>query len=138
MRSYPAILSAIGAGLIVNGCSQTPETYAANCATPLENWGRESDGIGHLVMIRPIYLASDGSILWNNQLISDAMLARYMAQVSEFHPLPQVVLEVAPATACRRVEAVRAIINMAPICQSPRPRCSEGWNPEQWPEVGGP
>lgn len=138
MRFTPVLLLVALAGLSTSGCNPPPETYAANCSTPLKNWGREKDGIGHLRMVQPIYLATDGSILWNSEVISDAMLKRYMAKVSVLNPEPQIVLDVAPAATCNRVEAVRAILDAAPLCKGQYPLCSEGWNWRQWPEVGGP
>lgn len=123
---------------LANGCSGAPATYAANCATPLPHWGREKDGVGHLRMVQPVYLGSDGSILWNKAIISDATLRRYMSQMSVMNPEPQAVLDVSPAVVCDRVEAVRAIMEAAPMCKGPHSLCSEGWNWRQWPELGGP
>lgn len=137
MKSYRAapvlLLAALAAG-----CSQQPRTYAANCSTPLAHWGREKNGIGHLRTVQPIYIASDGSILWNQEAISDATLRRYMAQMSVMNPEPQAILDVAPAAACDRVEMVRTIMDAAPLCRGPHGLCSEGWNWKQWPELGGP
>lgn len=138
MRFTPVLLLVALAGLSVSGCNPKPETYAANCSIPLKHWGREKDGIGHLRTVQPVYLATDGSILWNSEVVSDATLKRYMAKVSVLNPEPQMVLEVAPAATCHRVEAVRAILDAAPLCKGPYPLCSEGWNWRQWPEVGGP
>lgn len=115
------------------GCSRAPETYAANCSTPLPHWGREQDGIGDLRFVQPVYVGSDGSILWNKALITDATLRDYVAKMSVMDPYPQVVLEVAPAAACQRVVAVRKIIDAAPFCHGPRSLCSEGSNWKQWP-----
>ena len=137
MRFYPAFLLATLAGLSAIGCSQLPETYAANCSMPLKNWGREKDGIAHLRPVQPIYLASDGLLLWDEEVISDATLQRHMAQVSALNPEPHVILEVAPAAACRRVEAIRAIMDEAPLCKGQKPLCSEGWNWRRWPIKGG-
>ena len=122
----------------LSGCDRAPMTYAANCATPLANWGREKDGIGHLRAVQPIYIGSDGSILWNKVVISDATLRRYMSRMSTMNPEPQAVLDISPATACSRVQAVRAIMNSTPLCKGRHPLCSEGWNWRQWPELGGP
>lgn len=122
----------------VAGCNPTPRTYAADCSKPLVGWGREKDGIAHLRTVQPVYIGSDGSILWNQALISDAKLRQYMSQVSAILPEPQLVLDVSPAADCSRVEAVRTIMNAAPLCKGPHPLCSEGWNWKQWPEIGGP
>ena len=123
---------------LASGCDRALETYAADCSTPLPHWGREKDGVGHLRLVQPVYLGSDGSILWNKAIISDTMLRRYMSQMSIMNPEPQAVLDVAPAAACNRVRAVRAIMNAAPMCKGPHSLCSEGWNWRQWPELGGP
>ena len=123
---------------LANGCDQAPMTYAATCAIPLAHWGREKDGIDHLRVVQPIYIGSDGSILWSRVVISDATLRRYMSELSVMSPEPQAVLDVAPAAACTRVKAVRAIMDAAPMCKGPHSLCSEGWNWRQWPELGGP
>lgn len=138
MKLNQAMLVVLLAGLPTVGCSRAPKTYAADCSTPLKHWGREKDGIGHLRVVQPIYIGSDGSTLWNKTIISDATLERYMAQMSAMNPEPQVVLDVAPSASCKRVEVVRAIMNAAPLCKGPHSICSEGWNWRQWPELGGP
>lgn len=119
------------------GCDRAPTTYAAACSTPLAHWGRERDGIGHLRMVQPVYIASDGSILWNKAVISDNKLRHYMSEMSKLNPEPQAVLDVSPAATCNRVEAVRTIMDAAPMCKGPYSLCSEGWNWRQWSE-GGP
>ncbi len=55
---------------VLGGCKQRDATYAADCATPPGHWGREKDGIGHLRVAQPIYLMTDGSVVWNKALIS--------------------------------------------------------------------
>jgi hypothetical protein len=137
MSAYRAMLVFLLA-ILASGCNRAPKTYAASCATPLAHWGREKDGVGHLRVVQPVYIGSDGSILWNKDIISDATLRRYMFQMSGMNPKPQPVLDVSPAAACDRVEAVRAIMDAAPMCKGPRSICSEGWNWRQWPELGGP
>lgn len=124
------------AGFSTSGCDQSLETYAANCSTPLKNWGREKDGIGHLRKVQPIYLAADGSTLWNTEVISDATLQRNIAELSDLNPEPQIVVEIAPAALCHRVETVRAILNASPLCKGPSSLCSEGWNWREWPLAG--
>ena len=138
MRIYPTLAILLFAGIFTVGCSQSPQTYAANCATPLKHWRTEKDGIGHQRFVQPVYLASDGSIMWNEGIISDAVLTRYMAKMSAMNPEPQVILEVAPAAQCNRVEAVRNIMNAAPICKGLHSLCSEGWNWQRWPEMTYP
>ena len=123
---------------ILSGCSQTPITYAADCSTPLAHWGREKDGVGHLRVVQPVYIASDGSILWNQRVTTDATLRRYMSQMSGMSPEPQAVLDASPSAACSRVTAIRSIMDAAPMCKGPHSLCSEGWNWRQWPELGGP
>lgn len=123
---------------LVGGCKQREATYAAECATPLANWGREKDGVGHLRVPQPIYLMTDGSVIWNKAPISDAVLSRYMRQMSSMNPDPHAVLVVSPAARCDRVAKVRAIMAVAELCKGPHPLCSEGWNWQQWPVAGGP
>jgi len=137
MKLRLAMLPLLLAALAI-GCDRAPTTYAANCSTPLAHWGREKDGIGHLRAVQPIYIASDGSILWNKTVISDATLRLYMSRMSDMNPEPQAVLDVSPAASCSRVVAIRAIMDAAPLCKGPHSICSEGWHWRQWPELCGP
>lgn len=137
MKRHPLTLAFL-LGLLVGACDRTHPTYAAACSIPPTHWGREKDGIGHLRAVQPVYLGSDGSILWNKAIISDDTLRRYMSQVSDMNPEPQPILDVSPAAPCDRVIAVRTIMDAAPICKGPHSLCSEGWNWRQWPEAGGP
>jgi len=137
MRLHLTLSVVFLAALGTMGCDQTPKTYASNCSTPLKNWGREKDGIGHLRVVQPIYVASDGSTLWNKVVISDATLRYYMAKMSAMAPEPQIVLDIAPTASCDRVKAVRTIMDAAPLCNGPHSLCSEGWNWRQWPELSG-
>jgi len=89
-------------------------------------------------MVQPVYIGSDGSVLWNKVAISDATLRLYMSQMSIMNPEPQAVLDISPATACSRVKTIRAIMDAALLCKGPHSLCSEGWNWRQWPELGGP
>ena len=86
----------------------------------------------------PVYVGSDGTVLWNKGAISDVQLRKYMDEVSRLNPVPQVVLEVSPSASCDRVTAIRAIMDAAPMCKGPYSRCSEGWNWKEWPITGGP
>jgi hypothetical protein len=124
--------------ILPSGCDRATTTYAASCSTPLAHWGREKDGVGHLRVVQPVYVGSDGSILWNKAVISDTTLRRYMYQMSSLNPNPQAVLDASPSASCNRVGAVRAIMDAAPMCKGPHSLCSEGWNWRQWPELGGP
>ncbi len=119
-------------------CDQSPKTYSANCSTPLPHWGREKDGTGHLLPVIPVFIGSDGSILYTGRVISTTTLREYMLSVSNFVPEPQIILEVSPSASCDRVSVIRKIMNDAPICKEDRSHCSEGWNYKQWPEYGGP
>lgn len=138
MGSHTAVAIAALALFITMGCSRAPDNYATSCSTPRKDWGREKDGIGHLRTVQPIYVASDGSTLWNKVVISDATLRHYMSLMSDMNPEPQAVLDIAPTAACNRVEAVRTIMDDAPLCKGPHSLCSEGWNWRQWPISGGP
>jgi hypothetical protein len=124
--------------LTLAGCDKGRRTYSANCSIPLAHWGTEKDGTGHLMVVLPVLIGSDGSILWNSERISDAKLRSLMSKASELNPQPQIVLEVSPSAECKRVEEVRQIMDKAPICKGRYSLCSEGWNWKQWPEVGGP
>jgi len=124
--------------LAVTACSQPPETYSAACATPLSHWGTESDGIGHLLPIFPVYVGSDGSVLWNKLALSNDQLRSYMVETSNLNPVPQMILQVSPSASCARVEEVRKIMDAAPMCKGPSSRCSEGWKPDEWRMFGGP
>lgn len=131
-----AILCTLGATL--SACDKAPGTYAAACATPLPNWKTEKDGVGHLTVLMSVYLGSDGTLLWNKNAISNEKLRFYMMEVSGLNPRPQIVLEVSPAASCHRVNEVRFIMNSAPLCKANYSLCSEGWNPKEWPMLGGP
>ena len=120
------------------GCDRAPQTYSAGCATPLPNWKAEKDGIGHLVPIMSVFLTTDGSVLWNRVAVSNDKLRFNMSKASTLNPLPQIVLQVSPSASCSRVDEVRSIMSIAPICKGPYSRCSEGWKPEEWPMFGGP
>lgn len=85
-----------------------------------------------------IRLDTGGAMTWNKKPISDAQLRTFMQQASELQPRPQVILDVAPKSPCDSVRRVRAIMNAAPICKEGFTVCSEGQNPEGWPELGGP
>jgi hypothetical protein len=137
MKPVPILIAlSLTPGLV--GCNKAPQTYSASCSTPLRNWGTEKDGIGHLRLVMPVFVGSDGSVLWNKVAISDAVLRTYMDQASSLNPLPQIVLEVSPSASCSRVTTIRAIMDAAPICRRSHSLCSEGWNWKEWPMVGGP
>jgi hypothetical protein len=128
----------LAAGIALAGCSREGKTYSADCATPLSHWGTEKDGVGHLVTVMSVFLMSDGTTLWNSDAVSDTKLRHLMKEASTLKPIPQIVLQVSPAAACRRVDEVRAIMNSASMCRGEYSRCSEGWKPEEWPITGGP
>ena len=122
----------------LSGCNRAPQTYSAGCATPLPNWTTEKNGIGHLLPVMSVFLATDGSVLWSKVAISNDKLRSYMNEASGLNPVPQIVLQVSPSSSCRRVREVRSIMDAAPMCKGPYSRCSEGWKPEEWPVLGGP
>ena len=124
--------------MALSGCNQTPKTYSAACAVPLPGWGTEKNGIGHLLPVMSVFLASDGTVLWNKATTSNEKLRSYVNEASGLNPVPQIVLEVSPAASCDRVREVRLIMDSAPMCKGPHSRCSEGWNPKEWPMFGGP
>ena len=121
---------------LAGGCSQPPQNYANSCSMPLAHWGREKGGLGHMAIPQPIYVGSDGSILWNRTLIDERQLRDYMHQMSELNPIPQAILEVAPTAPCSRVIAVRNAMDSAAMCKGPYSHCSEGWQWRQWQEKG--
>jgi hypothetical protein len=131
--AWPLVLAAL-----LSGCNQASPTYSAGCATPLPNWRTEKDGVGHLLTIRPVFLVTDGSVLWDKVALSNDELRSYMSEASAQNPEPQIVLQVSPSAPCNRVREVRSIMDAAPICKEPHSRCSEGWKPEEWPMFGGP
>ena len=121
----------LAACLILSACQRGTETYAAGCSIPLAGWGREADGLYELRPTMPIYLTSDGSLLWNRKAISNPELGRRLNEAASFTVAPQVVLEVAPSAECTRVGAVRDVMNDTQLCRDGG--CSEGWNHNQWP-----
>jgi hypothetical protein len=116
------------------GCSRPSQTYSAACSAPLSHWATEKNGIGHHLPVMPVYVGSDGTVLWNKSAISDAQLRKYMVDLSTMNPVPQVILEVSPSTSCDRVRAIRLIMDAAPMCKGTYSHCSEGWNWKQWPQ----
>ena len=136
MRWLTLLIFAVPLALL--GCSRSPETYSAACATPPPNWGTEKNGIGHLLPVMSVLLATDGTVLWNRIAISEKKLQSYMNEASNLNPVPQIVLEVSPAAQCQKVHEVRSIMDQAPMCKEPHSRCSEGWRPKEWPMYGGP
>ncbi len=120
------------------GCEKVVETYSASCSLPLSHWRTEKDGITHLLPFNVVRLDDAGDMTWNKYPISDAHLRTFMQKAGELNPQPQVVLDVASETPCDRVRRVREIMNAAPMCQEDNTLCSEGPNPEKWPETGGP
>ena len=131
-------IAALAPGLALAACGQAPDTYSAACAVPLSHWGTEKDGVGHHLPIISVFVASDGTVLWNKEAISNAELRAYMDQASGLNPIPQVILQVSPSASCARVEELRGIMDAAPMCRGPYPRCSEGWKPDEWPLAGLP
>lgn len=123
---------------VLSGCNQAAPTYSAACATPLPNWKTEKDGVGHLLPIMPVFLVTDGSVLWSKVALSNDKLRSSMREASAMNPVPQIVLQVSPSASCRRVREVRSIMDAAAMCKGPQSRCSEGWKPEEWPVLGGP
>jgi biopolymer transport protein ExbD len=85
-----------------------------------------------------VFLATDGTVIWGKEAISNDKLRSQMKEASNLNPVPQIVLEVSPATSCQRVREVRAIMDQAPMCKGRYSRCSEGSNPKEWPMFGGP
>jgi hypothetical protein len=124
------------ASAMVGGCQPTTGQYAADCSAPLEGWRTQADGIGHLMVVFSVKLSSDGAVRLNNVPVNDRELEQELAMVDKLNPLPQLVLEVDPASNCLRVEEVRSLMNRAQLCREGY--CSEGRNPELWEEVGGP
>jgi hypothetical protein len=122
----------------VSSCTPERRTYSASCSVPVSHWKTEKDGVGHLMIVFALYIGSDGSILWDKDIISKARLKTYMQRASALNPVPQMILEVSPSAPCSTVEAVRGIMDAAPMCKGPHSKCSEGWNWKQWPVMGGP
>jgi biopolymer transport protein ExbD len=123
---------------ILFGRNQASPTYNAACATPLPNWKTEEDGVGHLLPIMPVFLATNGSVLWNKVAVSNDKLRLFMNEANALNPVPQIVLQVSPTASCRRVHEIRSIMDAAPMCKGPQSRCSGGRKPEEWPVFGGP
>ena len=136
MVRWLPLLLIVGTTLV--GCERAPTTYAAACAQPLPNWKTEKDGVGHLLPLMSVFLASDGTVIWNKVAISNEKLRSYMIEVNDLNPVPQIVLEAFPAAPCKRVSEVRSIMNSSPMCKARYSLCSEGWNPKEWPMYGGP
>ena len=131
-RSYSIALAALW---LVTGCSQADKTYAVGCSSLPSHWaGRR---IAHLRAVQPIYVRADGSALWNERVVSDDTLKLYLSKASAMDSEPQIVLSVAPAAACERVDTVRSIMNGSSLCNGPHVLCSEGSDWKHWPEDAG-
>jgi hypothetical protein len=118
--------------VFLTGCERPAQTYSAACSTPLSNWRTEKDGLIHEGIALPVYVGSDGTILWDKNNISDAQLGTYMRELHELNPVPLVVLEISPSAPCKRVKAIRTIMDAAPVCKGPHSHCGEGWNWREW------
>jgi hypothetical protein len=113
---------AIG-GILVTSCHQN--TALASCDTPLSNWLRPSDGIGHLLLHNRVTVAADDKIRWNDRVITKTELAHLTFESGKLDPVPQIILQVSPKAKCEAVNAVRRTMNEAPICQNLK-LCGEG------------
>lgn len=144
----PLLAIALSCAALLGSCQQPNRTYAEGCSARLPTWGGPSDGIGHLRPVLPVFLDASGSTHWGeihisgpirsaSTEISDEGLRRNMTMVSDLNPQPHLVLEVAPQALCKRVRAVRRIIDNAPLCKESR-LCSEGADWKAWPFAGGP
>jgi hypothetical protein len=83
---------ALALAAILTGCDQSSPTYSTACATPLPNWKTEKDRVGVLLPIMPVFLVTDGSLLWNKVALSNDRLRRYMNEASALNPVPQIIL----------------------------------------------
>ncbi len=137
-----SISGLIVAALALGACGKADEEkavdglYLANCAKPMDGWGTEVDGVGHLMIVVSGALSPDGHVRFNRKSVTDRELAETLAEVSRLNPLPQLVLEVDPLTPCSRVKEVRSLMERSPICE--QGLCSEGRDPEDWEIKGGP
>jgi hypothetical protein len=127
--------------LAVVGCNPTQQiydagqTYAKDCSIPIPNWRTEKDGLGHNVVIVPVTINEAGKVLWlDREFVSDSKFQTYMAQVDQFNPRPQMILDIDPKAPCARVAAVRKIMNSVPMCLERYSYCSEGNNWREWRE----
>jgi hypothetical protein len=128
--------------LAFSSCEQSPKankiigTYDKDCAVYRKDWLTAKDGIGHLRMVFPVIVDEAGTVIWNGEAISDKKLREYTLLWSGLNPQPQVILDVNGNAPCHRVEAVRDILDAAPICRGEYSYCSEGQNWREWEEHG--
>ena len=123
--------------LLLAACGQTNMAYDKACSKPPPGFRTERDGRGHLRPYLSIEISDQGWLTWAGTPISDNQLGSLVREAGQLNPQPLLVLEVGPSTPCDRVDVVRKIVASAPICREDH-RCSEGRNPENWREVGGP
>lgn len=93
------------------GSCQDAVAYAEQCGAPPAHWRKQSDGINHHAIAFPVQLDAGGGATWNGKAVLDSELAAHLDEVSQFDPLPFVILSARPETPCQRVEAIRRLMN---------------------------
>jgi hypothetical protein len=111
--------------LLAGGCSNTPQHYAANCATPLKRWLTPKNGIRDLRTVETVTLDRGGTIHLGGAPLSLDTLRRHLGEADEMNPAPQILLTVDPQADCTTVRAVRLDMDTTAICSKDR-LCGEG------------
>ena len=111
--------------LLAGACSNVPQHYAANCATPLKRWLTPRNGIRDLRAVETVTLDRGGTIRWGGAPVSIDMLRHNLGEADEMNPAPQILLTVDPQADCSTVRAVRLNMDTTAICSKDR-LCGEG------------
>ena len=111
--------------LLAGACSNAPQHYAANCATPLKRWLTPKNGIRDLRAVETVTLDRGGTIRLGGAVLSLDNLRRHLGEADEMNPAPQILLTVDPQADCTTVRALRLNMDTTAICSKDR-LCGEG------------
>lgn len=118
--------------LALPGCNPVA-TYDANCSVPLPHWRKQSDGMNHHAVPMHIRLDEKGRANFAGQDVTDAELADVLDKAKPLRPEPFMILSAQPHTPCKRVRAIRQLMDQR-YCNR-KWACGEGsgvsrdWNP---------
>jgi hypothetical protein len=121
----------LGIAMLLGGCHREA-TYAEGCGTMPANWINPRHGRGVMSFLNVISVASDGSILFNENRISEPTLASYLRQVSTMNPLPVTQIKFEPSVDCGKVIRLRKLMSKSLDCSYGK--CAEGSG--RWWKIG--
>lgn len=109
-------------------------TYAEACSIIPPPFRTEKDGRAHLRMLVVVHLKENGTLHFNEEPITDAILRRLVTEWNDFSVTPQVILDIEPNVPCERVAEIRKLLAATELCREKPLLCGEGHNPENWPD----